>query len=738
MGTQEKRRRKYGQDTNPLCQSQKFGGLEQETMYKTRNLVNIHSSSPDILSSAKVQNSNRLFFRSSMLQPKTGGNASGRVYDTKRKSSIAKLNETWHLSDRKFLRTNVILSTESLPQSNLNLDMKFFRKSNPRVEFHLPADGVITQDDEIPDERTSNSGLRNPLTDDTYESAILDLRNNDKMNTQEIHSKYTKRFNGHKSRSNKYHHKISPEKRMKKEAKPIHSILKTSPNYRKRDDFSFQRASLKDDNPFSTLKANKNGAETSRYYDKGKINPEIHLENTDYRNKSSSITGVMKSSYELLKETDDKNLQNFTIRNQFGFNQENKLDRGRNSMDPFNKTQVIHSQVIDSKRLSAEPSYLIKGKAHPLVKFSQIDLNQEQACEEVKDKSSARCSQAELRAEHQEVKTYDICENEITSDPDERPIHPANNISVKIQICTQKHQVKRKERREKFPKSIKKEKINFKEANKSMSKISPRIQKEIHPVIKEQDSKTFLKKGSGHKYDPKEAIKESNSKFLKKAKSQACLSSSSKTIAMSFKEIPDLAQKNKEDSGNAYENKSDKRNTIFQKSLSLYKAGKNYQKKSPKKENGKLKKSKYSEGTNSATDLLQKTKNIPNPYNPEPVELKKNCSASTLKLSKRLREIRLNQHLEESVVAKTVASDIKSNDESSHASVKKKKPKFPYARYREIKRSLVGCKDDYGAKNTSKIENSLNSSPCGRKGVYRSYLAQNSSEKKYYGYAKKM
>ena len=74
-------------------------------------------------------------------------------------------------------------------------------------------------------------------------------------------------------------------------------------------------------------------------------------------------------------------------------------------------------------------------------------------------------------------------------------------------------------------------------------------------------------------------------------------------------------------------------------------------------------------------------------YTPQEKKLYKNSSASQLKLSQRLKEKRLIQHLEDSVVVKTVTSDIRSNDEVSQSSLSKISSKIPGSRYREVRKS---------------------------------------------------
>ena len=73
---------------------------------------------------------------------------------------------------------------------------------------------------------------------------------------------------------------------------------------------------------------------------------------------------------------------------------------------------------------------------------------------------------------------------------------------------------------------------------------------------------------------------------------------------------------------------------------------------------------------------------------PENIHLHHAGSASELKLAQRLKAKRLYEHLEDSIILKTVTSDIKSNDELSQSGTSKVQRKnIPGSRYREVRRS---------------------------------------------------
>lgn len=98
------------------------------------------------------------------------------------------------------------MSPDSIPKKQINLEPGFFRRSNPRVDFHLPANGKISQDDEIPDERVVPPSPKNIIFSDTHSimSQTHDDRKNDEMmKTQVVKSKYEKFFNHQDKRSNK-------------------------------------------------------------------------------------------------------------------------------------------------------------------------------------------------------------------------------------------------------------------------------------------------------------------------------------------------------------------------------------------------------------------------------------------------------------------------------------------------------------------------------------------------------
>lgn len=105
------------------------------------------------------------------------------------------------------LSTNIVLSNESTPKAKLNIDKEFFRKSNPRVDFHLPGNGSLAQDDEIPDERVIHSGPKNILIEDTYSVRSRDEYGTPQAlspETQAVKSKYSKFFNCQPASLNKY------------------------------------------------------------------------------------------------------------------------------------------------------------------------------------------------------------------------------------------------------------------------------------------------------------------------------------------------------------------------------------------------------------------------------------------------------------------------------------------------------------------------------------------------------
>lgn len=112
-----------------------------------------------------------------------------------------------------------------------------------------------------------------------------------------------------------------------------------------------------------------------------------------------------------------------------------------------------------------------------------------------------------------------------------------------------------------------------------------------------------------------------------------------------------------------------------------------------------------------------------------------------MKLAQKLKKKRLYKHLEQSLVAKSVVSDIKSNDETSQVSQKRTVAKVPMARYRRTKKYFEkrglktarkhnpgGFDQDISGPDSSKCDNSLNSSPTRARGM-KSYLAHCSSAK---------
>ena len=101
---------------------------------------------------------------------------------------------------------------------------------------------------------------------------------------------------------------------------------------------------------------------------------EIDMADLNSKQEAFSISETMRSSYDLISEAKKHHDKYAGFKNRLIENQKNALLRGRNSMNPFNNTQIIHSENIQNKRQSVRPSHLSREKVYGAT-AKIIDLN---------------------------------------------------------------------------------------------------------------------------------------------------------------------------------------------------------------------------------------------------------------------------------------------------------------------------------------------------------------------------